>query len=99
MGYWDEKRKYEKERIQGQSDKEKAKAGLSPVQIGNQTIWIQKRCSWCGKKVKNKEKDFICQGSHIFSKGKYLCKGCAKKCKKCGKYFCPKHINNHKCKK
>ena len=27
-----------------------------------------------------------------------LCRDCAKKCEGCGKHFCPKHINKHKCK-
>ena len=26
-----------------------------------------------------------------------LCEECAKKCKKCGKYFCPEHLKKHKC--
>ena len=25
-----------------------------------------------------------------------LCKECSKKCKRCGKHFCPKHIDKHK---
>ena len=27
-----------------------------------------------------------------------LCKNCSKKCKKCGKFYCPEHIKNHDCK-
>ncbi|MBI2129437.1 hypothetical protein HYU07_04310 [Candidatus Woesearchaeota archaeon] len=27
----------------------------------------------------------------------HLCKDCAKKCRKCGKYFCLEHLKKHKC--
>lgn len=50
-------------------------------------------CSNCGKKA-----EVICQKKTIFSNcEKALCSDCAKKCKRCGKYFCDKHLNNHKC--
>lgn len=32
-------------------------------------------------------------------KGVLVCSDCAKKCKKCGKIYCPNHIKNHSCKK
>ena len=28
---------------------------------------------------------------------KKLCSKCANECNKCGKFFCPKHINSHSC--
>jgi len=35
---------------------------------------------------------------HCRTKGQsVLCEDCAKKCKICGKYFCPEHLENHKC--
>lgn len=47
-------------------------------------------CRHCGKK----EVFANCQALMC---RKPLCGDCAKKCKSCGKYFCPKHIGNHKC--
>jgi len=47
-------------------------------------------CGYCGK-LENYSK---CQ--KLFC-DKILCKDCAKKCKKCGRFFCPKHINSHGC--
>ena len=39
-----------------------------------------------------------CQSLH-WVQGDRLCPECARKCAKCGKIYCPKHINNHKCEK
>ncbi len=58
-----------------------------------------KTCSNCKKK--NTEIIALCSGHNFnwgFLAGYRLCKDCSNKCKKCGKYFCSKHINNHKCK-
>lgn len=61
--------------------------------------WKIGNCTWCGISLKDSYDYIICQKRHPFaSKGLFLCKDCAKKCKTCGKYFCPKHIDNHKCK-
>lgn len=53
-------------------------------------------CSECGKRTQA-----ICQMkvlSGLFgSCEEPLCLDCAKKCKKCGKYFCSNHIHNHSC--
>lgn len=51
-------------------------------------------CEHCGSKILKKEKDFICKGSWCEAT---LCSECAKKCRKCKKYFCLEHVNNHKC--
>jgi len=52
-------------------------------------------CSWCGVGVKQGE-GIVCQAGHNWiAKGKYLCKGCASKCAKCKRYYCPRHINTH----
>lgn len=93
MGYWEEKKKYEElknESIKNANMLPRAPLGL----IAN--------CTWCGSSLKfdkenNRYKWTNCQGLHLTWKGKILCEECAKKCKKCGQYFCPKHINNHKC--
>lgn len=64
------------------------------------------KCSYCGKGLDKNEVKAKCSSLmglhsnqtfiHEFI-GQILCKDCAKKCKKCGKYFCPKHINKHYC--
>jgi|SRR3989344_7321534 len=56
-------------------------------------------CVYCGKKIK---KSIAVCSSGMFGHWqnkfyRYLCKDCAKKCKECGRYFCPKHIKNHNC--
>lgn len=53
-------------------------------------------CIHCGKIFKDKTsgaicKDFWCGNSRV-------CDDCMKKCKVCGKIFCPKHFNKHKIK-
>lgn len=89
MGYWEEKAKYEKERLS----------------LMNQVMqsW---HCNHCGEAVKKLKAACSCSGALSFKHflsgnlytGKYeLCSNCAKKCKDCGRYFCPKHINNHTC--
>lgn len=82
MGYWDEKRDYEEVKS------------------------IENCCTFCGKRTKIVAS---CQHtSFLGSCGKYydfdeftlvnkLCKTCARRCKDCKKYFCPKHIEKHKC--
>jgi len=62
--------------------------GVNDKTITHQTELVG--CDYCGK-LENHSK---CQKSFC---NKILCKDCAKKCKKCGKFFCPKHINNHGC--
>jgi len=60
------------------------------------------KCSFCGKFGDIKA---VCNGFHIFDGVMLntheqvfpLCSDCAKKCKKCRKYFCKKHIKNHRC--
>jgi len=95
MGYWDEKRKYEREK-----NKINIKNSISS---GNWKTRVMdeesKTCSNCKKK--NVKIVSLCNGFHFntgFLAGYRLCKDCAKKCKKCGKSFCPKHIKKHKCK-
>lgn len=60
-----------------------------------------KNCTWCGTPFKIKGslvEYFKCKGSILGHKGLFLCEKCAKRCKGCGKYFCPKHLEKHKCK-
>ncbi|MFH1310783.1 MAG: hypothetical protein ABIH65_00050 [Nanoarchaeota archaeon] len=87
MGYWEEKKKYEEAKVS------------RPQTLQGALV----NCTFCGKHLpmKNGSLEFFrCQNTfHLFGKGMFICKDCATKCKKCGKYFCPKHINNHKCKK
>ena len=60
-------------------------------------------CLWCGAPLKfdkknNRYKWINCQGKlHWLRKGIILCEKCAKRCKKCGRNYCPKHIEKHKC--
>ena len=90
MGYWNEKKKYEEEKNQ---------ANLS---IPKGFVAIV-NCLWCGNllnfdKKNNRYKWIVCQGKlHWFNKGLILCDSCAKKCKKCNRFFCPKHIEKHRC--
>lgn len=88
MGYWKEKERYEQEI-------EKHKYPL----FNNKPL---KNCTWCGSFFSIKGgvlKVFKCQGTLLhFLEGSYTCEKCCEKCKKCGKYFCPKHIDKHKCK-
>ena len=88
MGYWKEKQRYEKNKIK-MSNGDKFTYGL----VLN--------CTWCGFPLKLKEsivKYVKCQsGPLLHGKGFLICQSCAKQCKNCGKYFCPKHISKHKC--
>lgn len=82
MGYWEEKEKYEKL---------KQEQNLSG------------KCDFCGKITKQLKA--VCSKGHIKSIQSFcgipedygLCSDCAKKCKKCNKYFCPKCIKKHRC--
>ena len=83
MGYWEEKREYEEQKLL-------------------HTGCVILNCTWCGAPLKldkknNRYKWINCQKFHILTKGTILCEKCAKKCKKCKRYFCPNHINNHRC--
>jgi len=95
MGYYEEKKKYE-------ISKQSVKKPLPAIQFT--------KCGYCGKNLNCKDgiyESIKCQGKHgwfsiiPFKKlaKNFICQDCAKKCSKCGKYFCPEHINNHKCKK
>lgn len=57
----------------------------------------QKQCGYCGKNF-HKKSEIKGECQHFWKLGlEYLCKKCAKECKKCGKIFCPKHIKKHRC--
>lgn len=68
-----------------------------------------KECKYCGKKVKivascqfvgflgSKCVPWNFSLKAVKREPTSLCEECAKKCEKCGKYYCPKHIGNHKC--
>ncbi|MDP2925212.1 MAG: hypothetical protein Q8N99_02455 [Nanoarchaeota archaeon] len=51
-------------------------------------------CSNCGKRTQ-----VVCKNhsAWIGDCGTALCFDCVEKCKNCRKYFCSKHIYNHKC--
>lgn len=49
-------------------------------------------CGYCGNVCKV---NATCSRSIIC--GKYLCSSCASKCENCNKFYCPKHLLNHKC--
>ena len=100
MGYWKEKAKYQEQVINNLRSGSNIVANL-PDEI---------TCQWCGRVIKYKER-IICQGNHtlhLFTlligrlteklTGRIICKKCAAKCKKCRRYYCPKHIDDHKCK-
>ena len=40
----------------------------------------------------------VCRGNRPFALSMNLCRDCASQCKDCKKFYCPKHINKHKCK-
>lgn len=42
-------------------------------------------------------KPSLLNGYYIGIKRKELCNKCARECKKCGKIFCPEHIDTHNC--
>ena len=52
-------------------------------------------CAYCGSHVGKDKIKAKCMKALCL---KWLCSKCAKRCKKCGKMFCPKHIKKHKCK-
>ncbi len=63
----------------------------------------EETCDYCGKRgVKISAQ---CQHNSMWSgicynvtrEPKKLCSKCTKKCKDCGKYFCPDHLKNHNC--
>ena len=63
------------------------------------------KCAYCGKVLSKGEVVAKCSSavSHfltrdLFSIGDPLCKDCAKKCPKCNKFYCPKHLETHTCK-
>jgi len=56
---------------------------------------VEKQCRHCGKDLRKTTPFAHCSN---FWCGKPLCKECTKKCKRCGKYYCPKHIKTHNCK-
>ncbi len=91
MGYWKEKMRYEQV-----AAKNKVQA-VHPLQYSDATIL---NCTWCGSPYKVDKKimkRIICQGFHLSMIGRIICEQCAEKCEGCEKYFCPKHINKHKC--
>ncbi len=66
---------------------------------------IMATCVNCGKFI-NKPIAVCSRKSHWFTGQSHrertphqsvLCKDCAKKCQKCGKYYCPKHLKKHEC--
>lgn len=52
-------------------------------------------CRTCGRNYKLSE-GANCKKVLCIRKG--LCPNCIRICKKCNKVFCPKHIDNHRCK-
>ncbi len=87
MGYWEEKRRYEEL-------KEKKKVCTNCGKQGKMKASCQYKgfLGQCGKTETNLAGNMIAFQTH-----NNLCSNCAHKCKHCGKYFCPKHILNHKC--
>lgn len=84
MGYWKEKQKYEESKT-----KRRMITEYSVPKLNN--------CTWCGATLKDHYAYIICQKHHFLNLRRCLCEKCAKKCPKCDKFFCPKHIKNHKC--
>jgi hypothetical protein len=105
MGYWEEKNRYEKIKANNYAQI----IALNKNNITNLPSfggWNWPKifnCTLCGKQFKldkkeNKYKWVNCQGNfHWAGKGLFICEQCAKKCKKCKRYYCPKHTKKHKC--
>jgi len=56
-----------------------------------------KTCNICGRHF-DKTTGGRCMKGGFGCDKENLCSKCMKVCKSCGKVFCSKHINNHKCK-
>lgn len=90
MGYWEEKRKYEdlKHTIQECTFCGKQGKMLASCQYS----------SFMGLNPCGKRRSQIVKEGIEFEIINQLCRECAKKCKKCSKFYCPDHIKKHKCK-
>lgn len=57
-------------------------------------------CTHCGKQLVQGQIYFCSKTHWKYGRGFFrapFCNECAKKCNKCKKYFCIKHIEKHKC--
>lgn len=78
------------ERLREDQEKRTKELGFPCINCGR---FIKKPFSICSKE----EVRWTPTHPMILKQYRYLCKDCSKKCKECGKYFCPIHLKDHKC--